>query len=118
MDTVIALIKDEMQAVEEQIKNHLSSDVELIGQVGQYVLSSGGKRLRPMLLLLSARLCGYQGDKHIDLAGVVEFIHTATLLHDDVVDSANLRRGNRSANSVWGNQASVLVGDFLFAKSF
>ncbi|MBW6508272.1 MAG: polyprenyl synthetase family protein [Desulfuromonadales bacterium] len=118
MDTVIALIKDEMQAVEEQIKNHLTSDVELIGQVGQYVLSSGGKRLRPMLLLLSARLCGYQGDKHIDLAGVVEFIHTATLLHDDVVDSANLRRGNRSANSVWGNQASVLVGDFLFAKSF
>lgn len=118
METVIALIKDEMQAVEEQIKNHLTSDVELIGQVGQYVLSSGGKRLRPMLLLLSARLCGYQGDNHIDLAGVVEFIHTATLLHDDVVDSANLRRGNRSANSVWGNQASVLVGDFLFAKSF
>jgi octaprenyl-diphosphate synthase len=118
MDTVIALIKDEMQAVEEQIKNHLTSDVELIGQVGQYVLSSGGKRLRPMLLLLSARLCGYQGDNHIDLAGVVEFIHTATLLHDDVVDSASLRRGNRSANSVWGNQASVLVGDFLFAKSF
>ena len=118
METVIALIKDEMQAVEEQIKNHLTSNVELIGQVGQYVLSSGGKRLRPMLLLLSARLCGYQGDNHIDLAGVVEFIHTATLLHDDVVDSANLRRGNRSANSVWGNQASVLVGDFLFAKSF
>ncbi len=71
-----------------------------------------------MLLLLCARLCNYPGDKHIDLAGVVEFIHTATLLHDDVVDSANLRRGNRSANSVWGNQASVLVGDFLFAKSF
>lgn len=118
MDTVVALVKDEMLAVEEQFKKHLASDVQLISQVGQYVLSSGGKRIRPMLLLLSSRLCGYRGNKHIELAGVVEFIHTATLLHDDVVDSASLRRGNRSANSVWGNQASVLVGDFLFAKSF
>ena len=118
METVIALLKDEMQAVESQFKKNLASDVKLVSQVGDYVLSSGGKRIRPMLLLLCARLCRYQGDKHIELAGVVEFIHTATLLHDDVVDSANLRRGNRSANSVWGNQASVLVGDFLFAKSF
>lgn len=118
METVNALLKDEMQAVEGQIKKNLASDVKLVSQVGDYVLSSGGKRIRPMLLLLCARLCRYQGDKHIELAGVVEFIHTATLLHDDVVDSANLRRGNRSANSVWGNQASVLVGDFLFAKSF
>ncbi len=118
MKTVIALLKDEMEGVESQFKKHLASDVQLVSQVGDYVLSSGGKRIRPMLLLLCARLCNYQGDKHIDLAGVVEFIHTATLLHDDVVDSANLRRGNRSANSVWGNQASVLVGDFLFAKSF
>ena len=118
MDTVIALVKEEMLAVESQFKKNLTSDVQLVSQVGDYVLSSGGKRIRPMLLLLCARLCCYQGDKHIDLAGVIEFIHTATLLHDDVVDSANLRRGNRSANSVWGNQASVLVGDFLFAKSF
>lgn len=118
MDTVIALLKDDMEAVERQFEKHLMSDVKLVSQVGNYVLSSGGKRIRPMLLLLCSRLCEYQGDKHIDLAGVVEFIHTATLLHDDVVDSANLRRGNRSANSVWGNQASVLVGDFLFAKSF
>lgn len=118
METVVALLKDEMQAVEDQFEKHLASDVKLISQVGKYVLSSGGKRIRPMLLLLSSRLCGYQGDKHIELASVVEFIHTATLLHDDVVDSASLRRGNRSANSVWGNQASVLVGDFLFAKSF
>lgn len=118
MDTVIALLKEDMEAVERQFEKHLMSDVKLVSQVGNYVLSSGGKRIRPMLLLLCARLCDYQGDKHIDLAGVVEFIHTATLLHDDVVDSANLRRGNRSANSVWGNQASVLVGDFLFAKSF
>jgi len=118
METVIALLKDEMQAVESQFKKNLTSDVQLVSQVGEYVLSSGGKRMRPMLLLLCARLCSYQGDKHIDLAGVIEFIHTSTLLHDDVVDSASLRRGNRSANSVWGNQASVLVGDFLFAKSF
>lgn len=118
MDSVVDLLKDEMQAVEAQFRKHLASDVALIGQVGEYILSSGGKRIRPMLLLLCARLCNYRGDRHIDLAGVVEFIHTATLLHDDVVDSASLRRGNRSANSVWGNQASVLVGDFLFAKSF
>ena len=118
MDTVIALLKNEMDAVEEQIKLNLCSDVQLVSQVGEYILSSGGKRIRPMLLLLSARLCNYRGDKHVELASVVEFIHTATLLHDDVVDSADLRRGNRSANSVWGNQASVLVGDFLFAKSF
>ena len=118
METVIALLKEEMQAVESQFKKNLVSDVQLVSQVGEYVLSSGGKRMRPMLLLLCARLCNYQGNKHIDLAGVIEFIHTSTLLHDDVVDSASLRRGNRSANSVWGNQASVLVGDFLFAKSF
>lgn len=118
MESVIALVKDDMLAVERQFEQHLQSNVQLISQVGQYVLSSGGKRIRPMLLILSSRLCHYQGDKHIELAGVVEFIHTATLLHDDVVDSASLRRGNRSANSVWGNQASVLVGDFLFAKSF
>jgi len=118
METVIALLKDEMQAVEAQFNKNLASDVPLVSQVGEYLLSSGGKRIRPMLLLLSARLCGYQGDKHVELASVVEFIHTATLLHDDVVDGADLRRGNRSANSVWGDQASVLVGDFLFAKSF
>jgi len=118
MDTVIALLKNEMAAVEDQIKKNLTSNVQLVSKVGEYILSSGGKRIRPMLLLLSARLCNYQGNKHIELASVVEFLHTATLLHDDVVDSADLRRGNRSANSVWGNQASVLVGDFLFAKSF
>jgi len=118
METVIALLKDEMQAVEAQFNKNLVSDVPLVSQVGEYILSSGGKRIRPMLLLLSARLCGYQGDRHVELASVVEFIHTATLLHDDVVDGADLRRGNQSANSVWGNQASVLVGDFLFAKSF
>lgn len=118
MERVTALIQGDMQAVEERFRKNLASDVPLIGQVGDYLLASGGKRIRPMLLLLAARLCGYSGPHHIELAGVIEFIHTATLLHDDVVDGAELRRGNRSANTVWGNEASVLVGDFLFAKSF
>ncbi|MEJ2200862.1 MAG: polyprenyl synthetase family protein [Desulfuromonadaceae bacterium] len=118
MEKALALIREDMAGVEAQFKLDLASDVALIRKVGEYVLASGGKRIRPMLLLLSARLAGYEGDKHIGLASVVAFIHTATLLHDDVVDSAVLRRGNASANAVWGNEASVLVGDFLFAKSF
>lgn len=118
MENVIALIKDDLVRVESQFKEDLASDVVLIRKVGEYVLGSGGKRMRPMLLLLCARLAGYKGDQHVGLASVVEFIHTATLLHDDVVDSAVLRRGQESANTVWGNEASVLVGDFLFAKSF
>ncbi len=118
MQKVLELLKNDLTAVEDQFRRDLASDVPLIRKVGEYVLGSGGKRVRPMLLLLSARLAGYQGEKHIGLASVVEFIHTATLLHDDVVDGASLRRGNASANAVWGNEASVLVGDFLFAKSF
>lgn len=118
MDKVLELLKDDLSRVEAQFKVDLTSDVTLIRKVGEYVLASGGKRMRPILLLLAARLAGYRGDDHIGLASVVEFIHTATLLHDDVVDSAVLRRGNASANAVWGNEASVLVGDFLFAKSF
>ncbi|MDT8420591.1 MAG: polyprenyl synthetase family protein [Desulfuromonadales bacterium] len=118
MKRVTDLLQEDMDRVEARFQAHLSSDVPLINQVGQYVLSSGGKRIRPMLLLLAAKLCEYEGQDHVELAGVVEFIHTATLLHDDVVDSAELRRGNRSANTVWGNQTSVLVGDFLFAKTF
>jgi octaprenyl-diphosphate synthase len=118
MDFVVALLKDDIGRVEEQFRADLASRVPLIRKVGEYVLASGGKRVRPMILLLSARLAGYQGNAHIGLASVVEFIHTATLLHDDVVDSAVLRRGQDSANAVWGNEASVLVGDFLFAKSF
>jgi len=118
MEKALDLVCDDLALVEAQFEKNLSSGVPLIRKVGEYVLSSGGKRIRPLLLLLSARLAGYRGEEHIGLASVVEFIHTATLLHDDVVDSAVLRRGNASANSVWGNQASVLVGDFLFAKSF
>ena len=118
MESVLALIGDDLKSVERQFKKDLESDVPLIRKVGEYVLSSGGKRIRPALLLLAARLMNYNGERHVPLASVVEFIHTATLLHDDVVDSANLRRGLASANTLWGNEASVLVGDFLFSKSF
>lgn len=118
MEQVLQMLDSEMSLVEKQFKHDLDSEVLLIRKVGEYVLASGGKRMRPMLVLLAARLTGYQGDQHIGVASVVEFIHTATLLHDDVVDSADLRRGEASANSVWGNEASVLVGDFLFSKSF
>ena len=118
MDNVLNLLNDDLRRVELQFREDLASRVPLIRKVGEYVLASGGKRIRPMLVLLSARLAGYRGDAHVGLASVVEFIHTATLLHDDVVDGAVLRRGQDSANAVWGNEASVLVGDFLFAKSF
>jgi octaprenyl-diphosphate synthase len=118
MEAALALIGEDLKNVELQFRKDLQSDVPLIRKVGEYVLASGGKRIRPALLLLSAKLCGYQGDRHVPLASVIEFIHTATLLHDDVVDNANLRRGIASANTLWGNEASVLVGDFLFSKSF
>jgi octaprenyl-diphosphate synthase len=118
MQEALAILGDDLLRVEKQFRKDLTSEVPLIRKVGEYVLVSGGKRIRPMLLLLCARLSGYTGEQHISLASVVEFIHTATLLHDDVVDHADLRRGNASANAVWGNEASVLVGDFLFAKSF
>jgi octaprenyl-diphosphate synthase len=118
MEAVLALIGEELKSVEMQFRKDLESNVPLIRKVGEYVLSSGGKRIRPAMLLLAANLCGYKGDRHVPLASVVEFIHTATLLHDDVVDSANMRRGLASANTLWGNEASVLVGDFLFSKSF
>ena len=99
------------------VRAHLASDVGMIPAIGNYIINSGGKRLRPLLCLLSARLFGYTGKRHIPLAVVVEFLHTASLLHDDVVDSSTERRGAPSANGVWGNQASVLVGDFLFSRA-
>ncbi len=117
-ETVQGLIKSESAAVDQLILHRLSSDVVLINQLGAYIINSGGKRLRPMIVLLSALASGYQGDKHILLAAVIEFIHTATLLHDDVVDSSDMRRGQATANDVWGNEASVLVGDFLYSRSF
>ena len=112
------LIEDDLKATDALIIDRLSSDVVLINQVGHYIVNSGGKRLRPMIVLLAARALGYQGNSHIDLAAIVEFIHTATLLHDDVVDDSNQRRNRDTANAVWGNAASVLVGDFLYSRSF
>lgn len=112
------LTADDMKAVNVLILDRLQSDVVLINQIGHYIVNSGGKRLRPMLVLLAARALDYQGDKHIDLAAVIEFIHTATLLHDDVVDESDLRRSKETANAVWGNAASVLVGDFLYSRAF
>ncbi|MEE8184801.1 MAG: polyprenyl synthetase family protein [Thermodesulfobacteriota bacterium] len=111
-------MKEDLQKVELEFKKNLDAEAYLIKKVGEYVLNSGGKRFRPSLLLLSARLCGYSGKEHIPLAAVVEFIHTATLLHDDVVDNADLRRGSASVNTIWGNEASILIGDYLFSKSF
>ena len=112
------LIQDDIHAVDQLILERLSSDVVLINQIGHYIINSGGKRLRPLLVLLSARACGYQGTDHQLMAAVIEFIHTSTLLHDDVVDESDTRRGNKTANEVWGNAASVLVGDFLYSRSF
>ena len=112
------IIKEDLKSVEQEFRVNLDSGVYLIRKVGEYILNNGGKRFRPSLLLLSARLCGYHGKRNIPLAAVVEFIHTATLLHDDVVDNASMRRGKTSANTLWGSGASILIGDFLFSKSF
>jgi octaprenyl-diphosphate synthase len=112
------LCADDLQAVNTVIREHMQSPVALIPQLAGHIIAAGGKRLRPLLTLASARMCGYTGQRHIGLAASVEFIHTATLLHDDVVDESELRRGLDTANSVWGNQASVLVGDFLFSRAF
>ena len=117
-DDVAALANDDIGAVNRLITRSLESDVALVSQVSEYIVMSGGKRLRPLIVLLAARALGYEGDQHIRAAAIIEFIHTATLLHDDVVDSSERRRGQDSANAVFGNQASVLVGDFLYSRSF
>ena len=118
LEQIITLSAPDMTRVDSCIHDSLKSDVVLINQISNYIVSSGGKRLRPMLLTLCAHACGYQGQDHIPLAAIIEFIHTATLLHDDVVDESDLRRGQQSAHAVWGNAASVLVGDFLYSRSF
>jgi octaprenyl-diphosphate synthase len=118
ISAIRAPVAEDMRAVDALILRRLHSDVVLINQIGHYIVNSGGKRLRPLLVLLAARACGYAGDRHVDLAAVVEFIHTATLLHDDVVDGSELRRNRDTANAVWGNEASVLVGDFLYSRAF
>lgn len=113
-----ALIESDMNDVNQLIHAQMRSDVALVNQLGLYIVSSGGKRVRPMLAILAAKALGYQGKDHITLATIVEFIHTATLLHDDVVDESNLRRGTPTANAEFGNAASVLVGDFIYTRSF
>jgi len=118
LDCIHALIKNESQAMDREIETRLSSEIVLIKQLGRYIIHSGGKRLRPAVLLLAAKALGYSGQADITLATVIEFIHTATLLHDDVVDGSGMRRGRPSANAVFGNEASVLVGDFLYSRSF
>jgi octaprenyl-diphosphate synthase len=118
LDGILELIGNDLKKVDKEFRKNLKSNVPIISAIGEHLLCSGGKRYRAKLLLLSAKLCGYRGDRHVSMASLIEFIHTATLLHDDVVDRAELRRGMDSANSIWGNEASVLVGDFLFTKCF
>ncbi|WP_343528042.1 polyprenyl synthetase family protein [Sphingomonas sp.] len=118
LDPMIRLVADDMNAVNQVIIDRMRSEIPLIPQLAGHLISGGGKRMRPMLTLASAQLLGYRGTSHHVLAAAVEFIHTATLLHDDVVDGSDLRRGRRTANIIWGNPASVLVGDFLFSRSF
>lgn len=118
LEQIISLSAADMAKVDKCIHDSLQSEVALINQIANYIVASGGKRLRPMLLTLCAHACGYRGQDHIPLAAIIEFIHTATLLHDDVVDESDLRRGQQSAHAVWGNAASVLVGDFLYSRSF
>jgi octaprenyl-diphosphate synthase len=117
-DDVKTLAHADMTAVDALIRESLKSDVMLVSQVSEYIVTSGGKRLRPLIVLLAARALGYQGKFHVHAAAIIEFIHTATLLHDDVVDSSDRRRGRDTANTVFGNQASVLVGDFLYSRAF
>lgn len=118
LETIRQYLADDLQAVDEVVRSRLHSEVALIRQIADYIIGGGGKRLRPTLLVLSARACGYSGRNHHVLAAVVEFIHTATLLHDDVVDESGLRRGQATANSLFGNSAAVLVGDFVYSRAF
>ena len=115
---VYSLVQNEFRAINQLIPNQLSSDVALVEDIGKYIVDSGGKRLRPLIVLLSSQALGYQSDRHVPLATIIEFLHTATLLHDDVVDHSGLRRGKPTANQKWGNAPSVLVGDFLYSRAF
>jgi octaprenyl-diphosphate synthase len=118
LSRLVSLVAEDLQACNRYIVANMDSKVVLIPQLAAHLVAAGGKRIRPLLTLASARMCGYQGTRHVNLAACVEFIHTATLLHDDVVDESVLRRGLASANAIFGNKASVLVGDFLFARAF
>ena len=118
LDTVRSLVQEDWDGVNRIIVQRLGSDVALVNQVAHHIIHGGGKRLRPLTVLLAARACGYKSTDHIPTAAIIEFIHTATLLHDDVVDESGLRRGQETANAAFGNQASVLVGDFLYSRAF
>ena len=118
INEVQALAAGEMAQVNALIRQRLGSDVALINQISEHIVAAGGKRLRPLLTVITARALGYAGDRHHQLAAIIEFIHTSTLLHDDVVDESSLRRGRKTANALWGNAPSVLVGDFLYSRSF
>jgi octaprenyl-diphosphate synthase len=117
-EAIKTLVGDDLKAVNHEIGVRLRSDVALINQLAAYIINSGGKRLRPLIVLLGSKALGYTGQAHIQIATIIEFIHTATLLHDDVVDASELRRGQSTANTIWGNEASVLVGDFLYSRAF
>ena len=118
LENIKACVTPDLQVVDQVIRAHLASDVVLINQVAEYIIQSGGKRIRPVVTILAGRACGAQGTQLAEAAAIVEFVHTATLLHDDVVDESSLRRGHETANAVWGNQASVLVGDYLYSRAF
>jgi len=118
VDSLLDLVREDMDSVEKMLISSSSSEVNILEDICRHILNSGGKRLRPLMLLLAAKTCGYTGKKHINLACVIEYIHTATLLHDDVIDHAEVRRGNSSANKLWGNQSTILAGDFFFSKAF
>jgi octaprenyl-diphosphate synthase len=117
-ESVKALVGDDLKEVDRVIRQRLASDVVLVNQVAEYIIGAGGKRLRPLLVVVVARACGAKDLRHAEAAAVIEFIHTATLLHDDVVDGSKLRRGRDTANEVWGNEASVLVGDYVYSRAF
>jgi octaprenyl-diphosphate synthase len=116
--SVKALVNEELREVDSVIRTRLASDVALINQIADYIVGGGGKRLRPLVVLIASRACGGSHGRHAEAAAIIEFIHTATLLHDDVVDGSTLRRGRETANEVWGNEASVLVGDYVYSRSF
>ena len=117
-ESVKQLVAEDLQAVDRVVRNRLASDVILVNQVAEYIVGSGGKRLRPLVVVVAARACGSTDERHTQAAAIIEFIHTATLLHDDVVDGSKLRRGHDTANAVWGNEASVLVGDYVYSRAF
>ncbi len=116
IDHLRALVHDDLAAVQDLISRNIQSEISLLDDLANHIIKSGGKQLRPLLVLLSSQACGYSGNKHITLAAMIEFFHTATLLHDDVVDESSLRRGRKTANNIWGSKASILVGDYLFTQ--